>query len=83
MSEFNPYIEEIDEAEQKIIMERIARETLRAAQTDGKATARYLGNNPNLGEVYSVDNDENLYMFNLRELKTAAKEEQILLTVTL
>lgn len=81
MSEFNHYIE--DEAEEKVIMERIARETLRAAQIDGKATAHYLGNHPHLGDVYSIDNDDNLYMFNLRELKTAAKAEQILLTVIL
>lgn len=82
MSEFYPYIEE-DEVEQKLIMERIARETLRAASIDNKAAARYLGNHPDTGEVYGVDNDKNLYMFTLRELKTAAKAEQILLTVIL
>jgi hypothetical protein len=65
------------------MMARIARETLRAAQQNRKVTAHYLGHNPDIGAAYGIDGDENLYMFTLPELRTAAKAEQIVLKIIL
>lgn len=87
MSEFNPYIEEIDEAEQAEDLRRIAREEIRKYAQHGEVSARYEGNHPDIGPTYSIQgegaDDGFCYCFTLKELKRAALDERIILNVTL
>ena len=86
MREFYPYIEE-DEVEQKLIMERIAREDIRKYARHGEVSARYDGDHPDIGPAYSIQGEGAdagfCYCFTLKELKRAALDERVILNVIL